>query len=35
MLGRRVGDVMYEVIVMGVGKFLRRLMLDFGKDEGG
>ena len=35
MVGGRIGDVVDEVLVVGVGELLRCSMIDFRKDEGG
>ena len=35
VFGRRVGDVVDEVVIVGVGQFLRGFVLDLGEDEGG
>lgn len=35
MVGGGVGDVMHEVLVVGVGCFLRGAVVDFGEDDGG
>lgn len=35
VVGGRIGDVVNEVLGVGVGKFLGGAVLDFGEDEGG
>lgn len=35
MVGGGIGDVMDEVLIVGVGEFLRGAVVDLGEDEGG